>query len=161
MMQQRSNRRNAPESKVEPEFKQQLIELARVTRVVQGGKRMSFRACIAIGNCKGDVGVGVAKGADVSLAMTKATREANKNLIKIPITDDTIPHWVKVKEGSAVILLRPAEKGHGIVAGGVSRVILALTGIKNITAKTLGSRNKINNARATIKALQALRYDRI
>lgn len=154
----RIKKKSLPGVKIEPEFSQQLVDLARVTRVVKGGKRLSFRACIVIGNHKGEVGAGVAKGMDVSLAIEKAVRKANKNLIKIPIINDTIPHWVRAKYGAAKILLRPAAKGHGIVAGGAARTVFLLIGIKNITAKILGSKNKINNVRATLKALKMLRF---
>ncbi len=149
--------RPLPGVRTEPEFTQQLVDLARVTRVVKGGKRLSFRACIAIGNHKGEVGIGVAKGADVAMAIEKAVRQANKSLIKVPIVNNTIPHWVKVKYGAARVLLRPAKKGHGIVAGGAVRTVLSLTGIRDITAKILGSKSKINNVRATIKALKSLK----
>ena len=130
------DQRNNPRIKEEREYEQQLVDLARVTRVVKGGKRLSFRACIVLGNFKGEVGVGVAKGADVSIAIEKAVRKANKNLVKV--------------------LIRPAEKGHGLVAGGVVRTVLSLAGLKNATAKIMGSKNKINNVQATIKALESL-----
>ncbi len=151
------NQRNNPRIKEEREYEQQLVDLARVTRVVKGGKRLSFRACIVLGNFKGEVGVGVAKGADVSIAIEKAVRKANKNLIKVLIVNETIPHWVLEKYGAAKILIRPAEKGHGLVAGGVVRTVLSLAGLKNVTAKIMGSKNKINNVQATIKALESLR----
>ncbi len=149
--------RSLPEVGTKPEFEQRLIDLARVTRVVKGGKRLSFRACIAIGDRKGKVGVGVAKGADVSMAIEKAVRQANKNLINVEFINGTIPYWIKMKYGAARILLRPASKGHGIVAGGAVRSILTLAGVKNVTAKILGSKNKINNVRAAINALSALK----
>lgn len=142
----------------EPEYEQQLVDLARVTRVVRGGKRLSFRACIVIGDRKGKVGVGVAKGADVPIAIGKAVKQANKNLIKVKMVNETIPHLINMKYGAARILLRPASKGHGIVAGGVMRTVLSLAGIKSATGKILGSKNKINNARATINALKALKH---
>jgi len=146
-----------PEIKRAEEFENALLDLARVTRVTKGGKRMSFRACVALGNRAGQIGVGVAKGADVSGAIEKAVRVANKNLITVPIINETIPHWIKKKYCASLILLRPAPPGWGIVAGGATRVILALAGVKNVTAKMLGSRNKMNNARATIEALRALK----
>ncbi len=147
---------------VEEEFEQRLVDLARVTRVVAGGKRLSFRACVIIGNRNGKVGYGVAKGNDVAIAMEKAVRQAKKNIIEAPIVDETIPHPIKQKFKAAEIILRPAKKGRGIKAGGVVRVILELAGIKNATGKILGSRNKINNVKATFKALEKLKkfYDR-
>ena len=153
----RAKRRDLPGVRTEPEYAQRLVDLARVTRVIKGGKRLSFRACIVIGNNKGSVGMGMAKGTDVSIAIEKAVRQANKNLIKVPIINETIPHWVNVKYGAARVLLRPARKGHGIVAGGAVRTVLSLSGIKNVTGKILGSKSKINNVKATIKALTALR----
>lgn len=145
------------EVRQESEFEQHLVDLARVTRVMRGGKRLSFRACIVVGDKKGKVGSGVAKGADVQIAIEKAVRKAKKDLITVLIVDDTIPYKVISKYGAARVLLRPARKGHGIVAGGAARVVLSLSGIKNITAKTLGSKNKINNTRATIKALESIK----
>lgn len=154
-------RKSLPNIEEKQEFNHQLIDLARVTRVVRGGKRLSFRACVVLGNNKGIIGEGVAKGADVSIAIDKAIHQANKSLIKIPIVNGTIPHWVKAKYGAAEVLLRPASKGHGIVAGGAIRTTLSLVGIKNITAKSLGSKNKINNVRATIKALASLKWPQV
>lgn len=154
-MQKKSSSRPRPEK----EFEQQLVDLARVTRVKKGGKRLSFRACIIIGNDKGEVGAGVAKGADVAIAIEKAVNKAKKNLIKVNPIEGTIPHWVIAEYGAAKVLLRPAKKGHGIVAGGVVRTVLSSAGIKNVTAKILGSKNKINNVRATLKALQSFKIE--
>jgi len=118
---------------------------------------MRFRACVAIGDKKDRVGVGVDKGPDVSIAIEKAVRQAKKNLITVNTVNDTIPHWVQEKYCAAKILIRPAVRGKGLVAGGVVRIIAELAGIKNITAKMLGSNNKIVNARATINALARLK----
>ncbi|MGC9049198.1 MAG: 30S ribosomal protein S5 [Patescibacteria group bacterium] len=153
-MAKKRKKKNLPEVELEEEFEQKLLDLARVTRVTAGGKNLRFRACVAAGNRKGKVGIGVAKGSDVAIAIDKAVKEAKKNLIEVPIINDTIPHWIKEKYGAAEILLRPAVRGKGIIAGGVIRIIAELAGIKNITAKMLGSQNKIANARATINALQ-------
>jgi small subunit ribosomal protein S5 len=112
---------------------------------------------VAIGNRNGQVGVGVAKGPDVAIAIEKAVRQAKKNLIEVPIVNGTIPHWIKEKYGAAEILLRPASAGKGLMAGGVIRAIAELAGIQNITAKMLGSNNKIANARATINAFLKLK----
>ncbi len=120
---------------------------------------MRFRAVIITGNKKGKVGLGIAKGADVQLAVEKATRLSKKYLIDVPIAQETIPHEVFAKFGAARILLRPQRKGRGLVAGGTVRVVCTLAGIKNISSKILGSTgNKINNARATIIALKKLKY---
>jgi small subunit ribosomal protein S5 len=141
----------------EREFDQKTIELARVSRVMAGGKRMRFRACVAIGDRRGQVGVGVAKGADVSLAISKATAAARRRLVRIPLYEDTLPHEVRVKFKAATVLLKPAPRGTGIIAGGAVRSILELGGVPNVVSKMLGSKNKINNVKAAILALQALR----
>jgi len=140
------------------EFQTKLLDLARVTRVTGGGKRMSFRAVVVAGDKKGKVGIGIDKGKDVSQAIEKATRRAKKDLISVVILDGTIPHEVKAKSGPAVILLKPQKKGRGLVAGGAVRTICDLAGIKNISSKILsGSKNKLNNARATMEALKKLK----
>lgn len=139
------------------EMEQRILEVARVTRVMAGGKRMNFRACVALGDKKGNVGVGLGKGADVTMAVNKAVNRAKKTLVNVPIVKDTIPHAVWQKSGAAKVMLKPARAGRGVIAGGVTRVILELAGVKNVTSKTLGSNNKINNARCTLAALRALR----
>lgn len=140
-----------------PEYDQKLLDLARVTRVVKGGRRFRFRASLVIGNKKGKVGVGVGKGADVSDAIKKAFADAKKNMISLNIHKNTIPHDIFVKMGSAKIILKPAPKGRGIVAGGAVRSIIDFAGIKDIVSKSLGTANKLNVARATIKALCELK----
>ena len=140
------------------EYESKVLDIARVTRVVAGGRRFRFRAVVVIGNRRGKVGVGVAKGQDVSLAVNKATAQAKKHLIEIPLKETTIPHSIEVKYKSAKVLLKPGVKGRGLVAGGAVRVICDLAGIENIFSKILGkTKNKLNNARATIKALQNLK----
>lgn len=155
MLQKRFQRnRKEPKS----EFDSKLLALDRVTRVTGGGKKLRFRACVIIGNRKGKVGVGVAKGKDVSQAMEKAQKIAKKNIIEIPLVQDSIPHETEAKFEASVVLLRPQKGGRGIIAGGPVRVICDLAGVKNISAKILSrSKNKINNAMATIKALEKLR----
>jgi len=142
---------------VEKDFDQTIIDIARVTRVMAGGKRMRFRACVVIGDRKGKVGSAIAKGADVTLAVNKAVTKAKKNLIYVPIINDTIPHEISVKYKAAKILLKPAPKGTGIIAGGAVRMVLDLSGVSNIVAKILGTNNKINNVQATLKALSMLK----
>ena len=140
------------------EFESKLLDLARVVRVTGGGKHLRFRALIVAGNRAGKVGIGVAKGSDVPQAIEKATRLAKKNLIEVPIVKDTIPHEVYAKFGAAKVLLKPQRKGRGSVAGGTVRVICTLAGIKNISSKVLGTtKNKINNAKATLEALKKLK----
>ncbi len=149
--------------KIKDEFESKLVDLARVVRVVAGGRRFSFRAVMVVGNRSGKVGVGVAKGADVTLAVGKATRMAKDNLIDIPVTGDgTIPHEVEAKYSASRILLKPLLGSRGIVAGGAVRAVCDLAGIRNITSKVLSrSRNKLNNAMATIAALQKLKSRKI
>jgi len=140
------------------DFETKLLDLARVTRVTGGGKRMSFRAVVVAGDKKSKIGIGIDKGKDVSQAIEKATSRAKKNLITVVIVNGTIPHQVQAKVGPAVILLKPQRKGRGLVAGGAVRVICDLAGIKNVSSKILsGSKNKLNNARATMEALRKLK----
>jgi small subunit ribosomal protein S5 len=139
------------------EFEQKIVDLARVTRVMAGGKRMRFRACVAVGNKKGKVGIGLAKGLDVTAAISKAATQAKKNMVDVPIVNDTIPHAITHKLGAAEILFKPASKGRGIIAGGAVRMVLELSGIKNITCKTLGTSNKVNNAKCVSDALANLK----
>lgn len=142
----------------EKEFSQVIIDIARVTRVMAGGKRMRFRACVVVGDRKGKVGSAVAKGADVTLAVNKAVAKAKKNLVNVPLINETIPHRVDVKFGAAKLLIKPAPKGTGIIAGGAVRAVLDLAGVSNVVAKILGTNNKINNVKATIKAFKMLKY---
>ncbi|MBU0531467.1 30S ribosomal protein S5 [Patescibacteria group bacterium] len=139
------------------EFEQKILDLARVTRVTAGGKRMSFRACLVIGDQKGRVGLGLAKGADVAIAVDKAFRQAKKNIIDVTLIDGTFPHAVNTKFGAAKILLKPAPRGTGLKAGGAMRVVLELAGVPNAVGKTLGSNNKINIAKATFVGLRAMK----
>jgi len=149
---------NSNNESLEKEFESKVLDLARVSHTRAGGRKMRFRAAVVVGNKKGKVGLGVAKGQDVALAIEKATRVAKKNLIEVPIVNDTIPHQVEAKEGAARVLLKPQRKGRGLVAGGTVRIICMLGGIKNISSKILGrTKNKINNARATISALKKLK----
>ena len=143
-----------------PEYDQKLLDLARVTRVVKGGRRFRFRASLVIGNKKGKVGVGVGKGADVSDSIKKAFDDAKKNLILVKIRKNTIPHEIKHKQGSARIILKPAKPGRGIVAGGAVRAVVEFAGIKDIISKSLGTSNKLNVARATLSALKSFEYSK-
>jgi len=141
------------------EFEQQIVDLARVTRVMAGGKRMRFRACVVIGDKKGKVGWAVAKGADVTIAVNKAVAKAKKNMIKVVFVKDTIPHQVEVKFKAAKLMLKPAVAGTGIIAGGAARSVLEMAGTPNVYGKILsGTTNKLSIVQATFKALQALKY---
>ncbi len=140
------------------EFDSKLLDLARVTKVTGGGKTMRFRAVVVVGNKTGKVGVGAAKGLDVSQAIDKATRVAKKNIMEIPVSEGTIPYEVDAKFGPSRVMLKPQKKGKGLVAGGTVRIICSLAGIQDISSKTLSrTRNKLNNARATMKALAKLK----
>jgi small subunit ribosomal protein S5 len=151
----RDNRRDqTPE---EPkQFEELVINIDRVARVVKGGRRFRFKALVVVGDRKNKVGVGVSKGADVQTAIAKATDVAKKNMITIPILNDTIPHDAEVKLSGAQVLIRPAAPGTGVIAGGVVRSIIGVTGIRNMLSKSLGSTNKVNIAYATIDALKTL-----
>ncbi len=141
----------------EAEYDEKNVEVARVTRVTKGGKRMRFRALTVIGNRKGRVGFGLAKGVDVALATGKATTQARKALLTVPMIYETIPHPVEAKFAAARVLLKPAPKGTGIKAGGAVRIVLELAGVPNVVSKILGSSSKINNVKATFAALKKLR----
>ncbi|MBU1179487.1 30S ribosomal protein S5 [Patescibacteria group bacterium] len=141
----------------EREFEQKLVDLSRVTRVTKGGKQMSFRATMVIGDKKGKAGFGIGKSKDVSTAISKAVKSAKKNLVIVPIKNKTIPHEIRVKYGAGKALLKPAGEGKGIKAGGAMRVALELAGIPNVTGKILGSKSKINTLYATFEALKQLK----
>ena len=141
----------------EPKFIERLIKIGRVTKVTKGGKKLSFRAVVVVGDEKGQVGVGVGKAEDVVNAFKKAKTDGQKNLIKIPITKSlTIPHGVMGELGACKIIMRPSIEGSGVIAGGAVRTVLEVAGIKNVIAKQLGSDNLLNNARAAICGLENL-----
>jgi small subunit ribosomal protein S5 len=135
------------------EYDHKVLDIARVARVMAGGRRFSFRAAVVIGDRNGKVGVGLGKGADTAIAIDKAINSAKKKLVQIDVSTGTIPVDSTAKFGSAQVILKPAKEGKGIVAGGATRTVFDLVGIKNITSKMLGGNNKLNNARATVKAL--------
>jgi small subunit ribosomal protein S5 len=157
-MDNRNNpRRPRPTDKPgETPWQEQVISIDRVARVVKGGRRFRFRALVAVGDGKTKVGVGVSKGSDVQAAITKAVAAAKRSVTKVPIKQGTIPHQITVRHGGALVMLRPASPGTGVIAGGVVRSVLDVTGIANILSKSLGSNNKINTAYATIEALNSL-----
>jgi len=159
MADQRNNNgpRRRDAAPAEPkQFEELVINVDRVSRVVKGGRRFRFKALVVIGDHKTKVGIGVAKGADVQVAIAKATDVAKKNLITIPVINETIPHENEVKYSGARVLLKPAAPGTGIIAGGVVRSIIGMTGIRNLLSKSLNSTNKVNIAYATIEALRTL-----
>ncbi len=140
----------------EKQFEELVINIDRVSRVVKGGRRFRFKALVVVGDKKTKVGVGVAKGQDVTAAIAKATNVAKKNMIEIALEGNTIPHEVEKKVTGAHVLLKPAAPGTGIIAGGVVRQIIGVTGIHNMLSKSLGSTNKVNIAYATVEALKSL-----
>ena len=157
--QQRGGRRDdrrTPRVEEPKQFEEVVISIDRVARVVKGGRRFRFKALVVVGNRKDKVGVGVSKGQDVQTAIAKATDVAKKNLITVPLQGDTIPHDAEVKVSGAQVLIKPAAPGTGIIAGGVVRSVIGVTGIRNLLSKSLGSTNKVNIAYATIDALRSL-----
>ncbi len=153
-----NDRRRGPRPDVAPEEKQfdeRVMHIDRVARVVKGGRRFRFRALVVVGDRKNRVGIGIAKGADVTAAVTKATEVAKKHFITVHTTKNgSIAHEYEAKVGGAHILIKPASAGTGLIAGGVVRTILEVAGVKNILSKSLGSTNKANTAYATIEALR-------
>ena len=152
----RRDDRRTPRVEEPKQFEEVVINIDRVARVVKGGRRFRFKALVVVGDRKAKVGVGVAKGADVQTAVAKATDVAKKNMITIPVTKETIPHDMEVKISGARVLIKPAAPGTGIIAGGVVRQVIGVTGIRNLLSKSLGSTNKVNIAYATIEALRGL-----
>lgn len=151
---------NAGQQQEDPErseWKEKVIQIRRVTKVVKGGKKMSFRAVVVVGNGKGQVGIGIGKSNEVIGAIQKGVAAAKKTLITVPLHNTTIPHPVQCKAGGSVVVLRPASKGTGVIAGGAARALLELAGVENILSKSLGSNSPLNVARATLKGLSELR----
>lgn len=143
----------APEEK---QFDERTLHVDRVARVVKGGRRFRFRALVVVGDRKNKVGIGIAKGADVTAAVTKATDVAKKHMVVVPLYKGTLPHEAEAKVGGAKILIKPASAGTGLIAGGVVRTILEVAGVSNALSKSLGSTNKANTAYATIAALESV-----
>ena len=154
-----SNQKRGNRSKErDTEWQERVVQIRRVTKVVKGGKKLSFRAILVIGNEKGEVGVGVGKASDVIGAVKKAASDGKRNLVSVPLTrDNSIPHIIQGRAGAAKVIMRPSAPGSGVIAGGSTRTVLELAGIKNILSKQLGSNNLLNNARATIEGLSSLR----
>jgi small subunit ribosomal protein S5 len=151
------NPNEAPSGPPVPEYKEKVIQIRRVTKVVKGGKKLSFRAVVVVGNSEGQVGLGIGKSSEVIGAIQKGVAAAKKSLIDVPIHKTTIPHAIDAKAGSSLVILRPASEGTGVIAGGAARAVLELAGIENILSKSLGSNSPLNVARATIKGLSQLR----
>lgn len=156
---QRNDRRGPRRQDTPPEeklFDERVVHIDRVARVVKGGRRFRFRALVVVGDRKNKVGIGLAKGADVTAAVAKATEVAKKHMVLVHVKDGTIAHESTAKVGGANILVKPASAGTGLIAGGVVRTVLEVAGISNALSKSLGSTNKANTAYATIAALQSI-----
>lgn len=154
----RDDKRRPSFERPKPEFDQKMVSIRRVTRVVAGGRRMTFAVALAIGDKKGSIGLGTGKGGDTAIAIAKALRQAKKNMFKVKTTKDmSIPHMVSTKYSSAKLVIMP-NKDKGLVSGSTVRDILILAGIKNVTAKLhSGTKNKLNNAKVAFKALSMFR----
>ena len=152
-----SRKKTNKQKEKDSEWQERVVQIRRVTKVVKGGKKLSFRAIIVIGNELGQVGVGVGKASDVIGAVKKAVTDGKKNIVTIPITkSNSIPHIITGRSGAAKVIMRPSAPGSGVIAGGAVRTMLELGGVKNILAKQLGSSNPLNNARAAADALTKL-----
>lgn len=152
------NRHNKKDKNEKPEFEQKLVDLSRVTRVTRGGKQLSFRALVVLGDKKNRVAYGIAKGKDVTIAVSKAVDQAKKRIVTIPLTStNSIPHNIREKYNSAYVMLKPAPQGTGIKAGGPVRVVLDLAGVANVVGKMMGSKNKVNNVKCVYHALTKIK----
>ncbi len=156
-MERRRRQSRDGEGREKSEFDQKVVEVKRVTRVTSGGKRMRFRALVVIGDHRGKVGMGLKKGADVSESVNKAVNEAKKNMVSLPLINETIPHEVNIKYKSSSLMLKPAKPGTGVIAGGAVRSVMELAGVKNVVSKMLGSNNKVNNVKAVFAAFKSMK----
>ena len=154
-----ANRRNSARNREKKvDWQERVVQIRRVTKVVKGGKKLSFRAIVVVGNERGQVGVGVGKASDVIGAVKKGVADGKKHLVDVPLTKAySIPHPSTGEGGGARVFMRPASPGTGVIAGGAVRTVLELAGVRNVLAKQLGSNNPLNNARAAADALSALR----
>lgn len=141
----------------ESKLDHRVVDISRVSRTVKGGRRFRFRASVVVGDKRGKVGLGVAKGADVQQAIIKAQELANKNLIRVPLVAGTIPHMQQKKFSGSLVILKPAPEGSGIITGSTVRAVVELAGINDISSKVLGSSNKLNVVRATLEALKTMK----
>nr|YP_009312942.1 Ribosomal protein S5 [Helminthora furcellata]SCW21196.1 Ribosomal protein S5 [Helminthora furcellata]SCW24056.1 Ribosomal protein S5 [Helminthora furcellata] len=153
-----SKKRSTKGKEQDNQWAERVVQVRRVTKVVKGGKKLSFRAIIVVGDEQGQVGVGAGKASDVIGAVKKAVSDAKKNIVTIPLTKfKSIPHPINGISGAAEVIMRPSAQGSGVIAGGSVRTVLELAGVQNILAKQLGSSNALNNARAALNALSNLK----
>ena len=150
------NRNNTNQQDYQPEFSEKVVDIKRVAKVVKGGRNLSFRTLVVIGNGKGKVGVGLGKSEAIPDAVQKATSVAQKNLVSFDLKETTIPYQVEAKYGAAQVIIKPAPQGTGIRAGASMRAVLEQSGVKDVVAKSLRSQNPINVVRAAISALGQL-----
>jgi small subunit ribosomal protein S5 len=157
MIRRQQKRKGGQKEHRENEFEKRVVSIRRVARTYEGGKRMRLSVCMVIGDKKGSVGLGIGKGADVKIAGDKAYNEAKKNMYKIPLKGNTIPHEINHKKGAAKLFMKPAAPGTGVVAGGSLRLVLEVVGVRDILTKILGTSNPIMNAYAAIEALRMMK----
>ncbi len=151
----RTQNNNDPKKKL---LEEKVINLGRVTKVTKGGRHFRFSATVVVGNRKGLVGMGTGKANEVNDAIAKASKAANKNVVRVALEDNrTIPHEATGKIGRAVVLIKPAKEGTGVIAGGAARAVLELAGVRDIVSKSLGSNTQVNVAKATLEALKSVR----
>ena len=142
--------------RIPSEYSEQIVQVNRVSKKTKGGNKIGFSVLVVVGDGKGKVGVGLGKAPDVSSSIRKGIAVAKKHLIEVPITRDTIPFQVLIKRGAAKVLLKPAPRGSGVIAGGAVRSVVSAAGIKNISSKVLGTKNQASNVYATMEALRSL-----
>lgn len=147
----------APEQEKESEFKEKVVQIRRVTKVVKGGKKMGFRAVVVVGDMLSRVGLGIGKAGEVSAAIRKGVESAKRNQVEVHQVEGTLPHDIVGRFSASQVVLRPAPHGTGVIAGGAVRTVLELAGMKNVVAKSIGSNNAINVARATLAGLTSLK----
>ncbi|CAA0808808.1 30S ribosomal protein S5- chloroplastic [Striga hermonthica] len=158
VMDPKVKKKNIQKEKVRDGFEERVVQVRRVTKVVKGGKQLNFRAIVVVGDKKGNVGVGVGKAAEVVTAVQKSAVNARRNITAVPMTKyKTFPHRAEADYGAAKVMLRPASPGTGVIAGGAVRIVLEMAGVENALGKQLGSKNALNNARATVVAVQKMR----
>lgn len=141
----------------EDQQQEKVVQIRRICKVVKGGKKLSFRAVVVVGDREGTVGVGVGKANEVSSAIRKSVEDAKKHQIKVPMVGKTLPHYTEGAWDASKVIIRPAPTGTGVIAGGAVRTVLELAGIADVVAKSIGASNSINSARATIEGLRALK----